>query len=286
MECEILFNFELLCNSSIYSSMILGVYWYFKFPEHLYHFKFFRFLPGYGGHADNPAELETKVEVKNTGDILTKLEDLKAQFPRTYLHIHICNNRLVISTGDHMLFDYNFQFAVEIEALLIRENAILLDSQTPLEIQSTKVFRPENQEYETIEHRFIQMTGSDFKRNNAENYSVRIDCNLPLADKSALIEDLAQICKEENINVFYYHDADFNNHCNLMLFFTNGRQEKDSIQKVHINSFGSKVRHLTEKYPLLHFGHLEGFKYYPVHNTHVRLMVDEDYILNEKQNPF
>ncbi len=29
--------------------MILGVYWYFKFPEHLYHFKFFRFLPGYGG---------------------------------------------------------------------------------------------------------------------------------------------------------------------------------------------------------------------------------------------
>lgn len=38
----------------------------------------------------------------------------------------------MISTGDHMLFDYNFQFAVEIEALLIRENAILLDSQTPL----------------------------------------------------------------------------------------------------------------------------------------------------------
>ncbi len=37
-----------------------------------------------------------------------------------------------------MLFDYNFQFAVEIEALLIRENAILLDSQAPLEIQYSR----------------------------------------------------------------------------------------------------------------------------------------------------
>ncbi len=130
------------------------------------------------------------------------------------------------------------------------------------------------------------MVGSDFKRNNAENYSIRIDCNLPLTDKSHLIDDLAQICKEENINVFYYHEADFNNHCNLMLFFTNGRQKQDSIQNVDINSFGTKVRRLTEKYPLLHFGHLEGFKYYPSHNTHVRLMADEDYILNEKQNSF
>ena len=260
--------------------MILGVYWYFKFPEDLYHFKFFNFFEGYGGHADNDAELAARVQVDNMQDFITKLEVLKSQFKRTYLQLSIHENQLIISIGDHLLFDYYFQFAQEIEKLLVLENAVLLDSNIPFKALSNKLYHPEKEAFESIEHRFIQIVGSNFKKHNAENYSVRIDCNLPLRDKKNLISDFTQICREENLHVFYYHDFDFKDHCNLMLFFTNGRQRKDSVQKVQMNSFGGKIRQLTEKYSQLNFGHLEGLSCYPRNGPHVELMVDEEYILN------
>ncbi|WP_213280337.1 hypothetical protein [Chryseobacterium indologenes] len=261
--------------------MILGVYWYFKFPNDLYDFKFFKFHPGYGGHADNPAELAARVEVENTDDFIGKLAALKERFKKTYLHLNINENQLIINIGDYQLFDFHFQMAEEIEELLIRERAELLDSSIPFTIQSSKSYAPEREEFKNIEHRFIQMVGSDFRKSNAENYAARIDCNLPLQYKQILIDDLVRIGKEENLNVFYYNDFDFKDHCNLMLFFTNGRQKKESVQKVDINSFGSKVRQLTQKYPL-HFGHFGSFKEYPLQGPHIKLMIDEEYILNKK----
>ena len=262
--------------------MILGVYWYFKFPDHLYDFTFFRFLPGYGGHADHPAELAARVQIENMDDFIGKLEELKSRFNKAYLHLSINGNQMIISTGDHQLFDFHFQFAEEIEKLLIRENAVLLNPDVPFKTQSSKNYLPEREDYENIKHRFIQMVGSDFKKNNAENYSIRIDCNLPQADKENFIDDLTLICREENLNIFYYNDSHYKDHCNLMLFFGNGRQKKDAVQNVQINSFGSKVRHLTGKYHHLHFGHLGGLTYYPLNGPHVQLMVDEDYIVNKQ----
>lgn len=280
LEYEILFKFD-YCTIINQSSMILGIYWYFKFPDHLYDFTFFKFYPGYGGHADNPAELAARVQVKNTDDFMMKLEELKSGFNKTYLHVNTDGNQLILNIGDHMLFDFHFQFAVEIEELLIRENAILLDSSLPFTLQSSKSYPPEREEFKNIEHRFIQMVGSDLKKSNAENYTARIDCNLPLEHKQSLINDLVQMCREENLHVFYYHDSDFNAHCNLMLFFSNGRQKKENIQKVNMNSFGSKVRQITRKYPL-HFGHFGSFKEYPLQGPHVELMIDEEYIINKK----
>ena len=229
--------------------MIVGVYWYFKFPDHLYDFQFFKFFPGLGGHADNPAELAARIQVKNTDDFIPKLEALKSDFKKTYLHLNIDGNQIIINIGDHMLFDFHFQFAEEVEELLIRENAVLLDASLPFTIQSSKNYPPEREEFKNIEHRFIQMVGSDFKKSNAEHYAARIDCNLPLQYKKELIDDLIRISREENLHVFYYNDFDFKDHCNLMLFFTNGRQKKETIQKVDINSFGRKVRQLSQKYP-------------------------------------
>ena len=261
--------------------MILGVYWYFKFPDHLYDFQFFKFYPGLGGHADTPAELSARIQVENTDDFVHQLESLKSGFKRTYLHLNIDENQIVINIGDYMLFDFHFQFALEIENLLIRENALSVGFSIPFTIQSTKIFAPEREEFKNIEHRFIQMVGSDFKKSNAENYAARIDCNLPLPYKQRLIDDLVSICREENIHVFYYNDFDCKDHCNLTLFFTNGRQRKDSFQKVDINSFGSKVRQLTQKCPL-HFGHFGSFKEYPLLGPHIELMVDGEYIINKK----
>ncbi|BAP32922.1 uncharacterized protein CHSO_3885 [Chryseobacterium sp. StRB126] len=261
--------------------MILGAYWYFKFPESLYHFRFFKFFEGYGGHADNAAELAARVQVENADDFIVKLEKLKTQFKKAFLHLNINENQLIISIGGYVLFDFYFQLALEIEELLIREHAIILDFSIPFKSLSTKAYHTEGENMGNNEHRFLQIIGSDLKKNNAENLSIRIDCNLPLSDKEFFINDLGSICREENLNVFYYNDYDFYNHCNLMLFFTNGRQKKDSIQTVNLNSFGDKVRQLTQKYPL-HFGHLEGLKYYPQNGPNIELMVDEEYILSKK----
>ncbi len=66
--------------------------------------------------------------------------------------------------GGHTLFDFYFQFALEIEELLIRENAIILDSDVPFKSFSTKIYHPERENFGNIEHRFLQIIGSDFKK--------------------------------------------------------------------------------------------------------------------------
>ena len=259
--------------------MILGVYWYFKFPENVYNFQFFKFFQGFGGHADNPAELKAQVSVDHPESLIQKLEELHFRFKRMYLDMKINEDRLLISTGDYTLFDEHFQFVSQIEQLLIHHNAVLTD--VPFEVKSSRMFSPEKKDFETIEHRFMQITGSDFKKNNAENRSVRIDCNLPAASKNNLINDLIQICSEENIQVLYYYDCHFKQHTNLMFFFSNGRQMENAVQNVDINAFGNKVRHLDQKYPL-HFGHFGGMEYYPRNGPFVELITDEEYILNKK----
>jgi hypothetical protein len=106
-----------------------------------------------------------------------------------------------------------------------------LNSDIPFNIQSSKNYLPERESYESIEHRFIQMVGSDFKKNNAENYSIRIDCNLPQTDKESFIDDLIQICREENLDVFFYNDALFKDHCNLMLFLVMADRKKMEFKR-------------------------------------------------------
>jgi hypothetical protein len=258
--------------------MILGVYWYFEFPENLYHFRFFKFFKGFGGHADNDVQLEARISVHHPENFLKKLEDLHYRFNKTYSNIKTNEDKLLIALGDRQFFDYHFQFALAIEDLLILENAILID--TPFKTESIRNFAPEKEKSETIEHRFIQITGSDLKKNNAENLSIRIDCNLPLIHKKDFINDMIEICHEENIHVFYYHDRVFKDQCNLMLFLSNGRQTENNIQYVQINSLGSKIRHLVQKY-LLQFGHFGGMEYYPQNSPHVELMIDKEYILNK-----
>lgn len=262
--------------------MILGVYWYFKFPDNLYQFKYFQFFQGYGGHTDNLAELQARVEVQHPENILLKFEKLVSQYPSAFLYVGINENQILISINDYYLFDFYFQLAAEIENILTAENAISSDVKEPFVKQTEKIFRNNwDGKFTTIQHKFIQIVGSEFKKNNAENLSIRIDCNIPLSHKNDFIKEVKTICSEEKLNIFYYHIAKFNNHCNLMLFFTNGRQKKDNTQFVNINSFGSKLFELSQKHPL-YFGHFKGLEYYPTHNLTIELMKDEEYIIKQE----
>jgi hypothetical protein len=88
--------------------MILGTYWYFDFPSELYKFDFFRFRKGYGGHADNPAELNTYFEAEHPEKIVEDLQKLIDKYPDGFLFIYQEEHTLKIGTGGHQLFDYDF----------------------------------------------------------------------------------------------------------------------------------------------------------------------------------
>ncbi|WP_027385778.1 hypothetical protein [Chryseobacterium gregarium] len=259
--------------------MILGVYWYYKFPEGLYHFDFFRFLKGFGGHADNPAQLQASVSVSDTESFLLKITTLKSEYKRAYLTVKKNGNCLFIETRDYTLFDYHFQLVSEVEKLLKDENAQLIEDKISFDMGTNYSFDADYEGiYDKKKHDFIQLVGSDFKKCNAENVSMRIDGHLPSGLKREFLHDLTQICLQENISVFYYFDFEADDFVNLMLFFTNGRQTKDHIQIINIISFGDKIRKISEKYTVW-FGHKNGLGYYPVNGPHIQLMDDEEFII-------
>lgn len=259
--------------------MILGVYWYYRFPEGLYDFKFFRFLKGSGGHADRPAQLQARVRVQNMENFLSGLKILKSQYKRVYATVKTNGDELFIETGDYTLFDYHFQCISEIEELLENKNAVPADHTIPFDAEATYDFETDVQDlYGKKEHSFIQFVGSDFKKSNAENFSVRIDCHISLPFKRNFIDDLTDLCFQENISVFYYYDFEKDDFVNLMLFFTNGRQTKEHIQIVDINSFGNRVQNIAGKYSA-EFKHKNGLDSYPVNGPHLQLMTDEEFII-------
>lgn len=261
--------------------MILGVYWFYKFPEGLYNYSFFKFIKGLGGHANDAAEIQARVYVKDLEHFLDKIKTLKQQYPKAYLSIKTDGSDLLINIGDYNLYDYHFQFAEEIEQILKEQNAILISNDTPFNrVQSYDFNNGFEMVFERKNHAFISLVSSNFKKHNAENASLRVDCHLSLNHKKDFIDNLTQICIEEHISVFYYNTSEFQDQINLMLFFTNGRQTKDALQNVDINSFGDKIGHLLEKHSAK-IGHLGGHDYYPRTEPFIELMKDQEFIINE-----
>ena len=261
--------------------MILGVYWFYKFPQGLYNYSFFEFARGLGGHANDAAEIQARVFVKDLEQFLAGIKTLKQQYPKAHLSIKTDRSDLLIDIGDYNLYDYHFQFAEEIEQLLKEQNAKSINNDTPFNaVQSYNFNNGSEMVFERNKHLFISLVGSNFKKHNAENAALRFDCHLSLNHKKDFINALTQICIEERISVFYYNDSEFEGQVNLMLFFTNGRQTKDKIQNVNINSFGDKVLHLLEKYSAK-IGHLGGYDYYPKYGPFIELMKDQEFIINE-----
>lgn len=261
--------------------MILGVYWFYKFPEGLYNYSFFEFVGGLGGHANDAAEIQARVFVKDSDQFLAEIKTLKQQYPKAYLSVKTDGSDLLINIGDYNLYDYHFQFAEEIEQILKEQNAISISNDAHFNaIQSYDFNNGSEMIFERNKHHFVSLIGSNFKKYNAENAALRIDCHLSLNHKKDFIDDVTQICIEEDISVFYYNTSEFEGKVNLMLFFTNGRQTKDKIQNVNVNSFGDKVLHLFEKYSAK-IGHLAGYDHYPRNGPFIELMKDQEFIINE-----
>ena len=262
--------------------MVLGVYWYYGFPEGIYTFEYFKWKPGYGGHANNPAELECFVEVANPERLLQQLYALIEAFPEGFIVVYRQENQFKIKTGSFNLYDYDFLLMQEVEKLLKNESAKIIP---PMDVQKAELIRifVERHIPQTYpQKKLLQSVSSGMGNFNAECTLLRMDCFLPATQKPAFIEALDKISSEEKINTFFYNLSAFENGYNLMLFFTNGRQgvNLQPKQRIDFHSFEEKVEKLLDLHKVT-AKHRGGWDYYPTGNRMVVKIVDEKFILEK-----
>jgi hypothetical protein len=261
--------------------MILGTYWYFGFPTGLYQFDYFEFKQGYGGHADNPAELVTCIETDNPEKLIADLRSLIDIYKEGFIFIYQDGHRLKIGTGAHQLYDYDFLLMLEIEKILKSRHVQLCTHNKLNNPTLTRLFNENASERIVYPSKsFLQVVGSDLKKYHAENSKFRIDCHIDLENKSNYIADLKKTAQEENLQIFFYKDNDFGNTSNLMLFFSNGRQGLNLVKKqvINVRSFEDKVEAIMKKYQVK-TGHLNSSDHYPQNGPVIEMMIEEEFVL-------
>lgn len=261
--------------------MILGTYWYFAFPTGLYKFDYFEFSQGYGGRADIQAELITSIETEQPDKIISELKELIERYNEGFMFIQHDKNKLTIGTGGYQLFDYDFLLMKEVEKVLKMEKVKLannqkLDNPTLLRLvgdnYTGKIIFPKKG--------FLQIVGSELKKQNAENTKLRLDCHLKLKDKDNFIAASKAISIEEGIEIFFYYDKEFEDVTNLMLLFANGRQGLNLKKRKFIDvvSFENKLEEAMLRHNALS-GHAGGFEYYPKNGPKIEMIIEEEYII-------
>ncbi|MEH0154093.1 hypothetical protein V6R21_08075 [Limibacter armeniacum] len=262
-------------------SMVLGVYWYYGFPEGLYSYDFFKFRKGLGGFADAPAELMTDISVENTHLLLSDIEKLVSTHKGAYIFVYKSGNHLRIGTGGYMINDFEFELLIKVEDILKNHGTQLISTEKrATDAELIKLSNPADNQALGISKPYLSIVSSSPKKWNAETSSIRFDCNLFSANKEGFLKDLLTITDEANINVVHYLEKRCGDQYNLMLFFTNGRQGRELTQKqkVDIHQFETGLEQLIERYNVL-TGHISGFENYPT-GKHITLkIIDSDFIL-------
>lgn len=259
--------------------MVLGVYWYFHFPEGLYSFRYFTFSAGLGGHADGPAELTARVTVLEPARFAQALTALLARHPDVYFFAYQRGHDFQLVTGDYHLFDYYFELVAELDALLQQENAQPNPAATFTEADCFIRQRPTTEAGPPLRG-LLQLGGSRQGKHHAETSALRLDCHLKTARLPPFITALRELTQAANLRVFYYFFHQVKDDTNLMLFFTNGRQGVGGQprQEVDIQLFEQQVAEVLQA----HGGkpeHRGGYHQYPEKGPVVELVIDQDYVL-------
>jgi hypothetical protein len=262
--------------------MLLSVYWYYGFPEGLYHFDFFTFQAGRGGHADGPAELMATVRAPDPAALLAAVQAVAARYPEGYIFGKAHGAVLHLDLGDYALTDYTFHVAGELENVLRQHHATptteLLPANTPL----LRLAEPHDP---TPPYSYgdgvLQAVSSHPGRHHTQAALLRFDCHLPLAQKADFLAALNALCEQFGLDVLYYFDHKIGSELNLMVFFGNGRQgvggqplrytDTATLKTAALASLaehGGQTKHLGA-YPTA----------YPNHGPHIVRMVDADFVL-------
>lgn len=258
---------------------MLGVYWYFGFPEGLYTFSYFRFFPGYGGHADNPAELNAVISVTDSIQLLDELKRAVELHPFSYLRVSVSENLFHISTGGYQLFDFDFKLIEHVDQLLIHYKAEAItkpEFANPVTHQfiGTKLLQ---HTYPRLQ--LLEVVGSEKKKYNAETVSVRLDCHISKSRVLNFIEALTELINESNITVAYYFRTDGDAISNVMLFFTNGRQGVTTLPfTVNLSLLEQRIDEKMKQFDA-HSGFHSDVEYPANGMRNIMRMKDEEFIL-------
>ncbi|RPD45231.1 hypothetical protein DNI29_17720 [Hymenobacter sediminis] len=260
--------------------MLLGVYWYYGFPEDLYRFDFFRFCPGFGGHADGPAELTVTVQAPDPAALLAQVRAVAARYPDGYLFAYAHTTQLRLTLGDYALTDYTFHVAQELEQVLHQQQATPTAEPLPTDTPLLRLAEPQDPTPPYRYNPVLQAVAAGPQKHRAEVALLRLDCHLPLVRQPDFLTTLAALCEQFNLDVLYYYDYIITPQVNLMVFFSNGRQgvggqplrytdtaALTTAVAASLAAHGGRPKHLGKQ------------KEYPRHGPHIIRMVDIDFVL-------
>lgn len=260
--------------------MILGVYWYYDFPDGLHTYEYFKFSKGYGGHADNPAELVADVEVANPTLVIEELRTLVDLHPDAFMFIYTFENVLRIGTGGYAMHDFEFELIHKVEDILKRHTAqtTIFHLVNVAELIKFSNIEPIKKMYPT--KKYFTLAASSPHKYNSEYLSIRFDCNVDHKTKDVFLKEVALRITPAEIDVVFYSEKEFEGRYNLMLFFTNGRQGVGLKlkQRVDVEMFEDTMDELIQKYDV-QIGHVGGWDYYPIGEKIVLKIVDAEFIL-------
>ena len=260
--------------------MLLGVYWYYGFPEGLYHFDFFAFQAGRGGHADGPAELTATVRAPDPAALLAAVQAVAARYPAGYIFGKAHGALLQLDLGDYALTDYTFHVAGELEKVLRQHLATLTPEPLPADTLLLRLAEPRDP---TPPYRDgqLQAVSSHPGLHQAQAARLRLDCHLPLAQQASFIAALNELCAQFELDVLYYFDRKIGLQLNLMVFFGNGRQGVGGRPLRYTDTAALKTAVLASL--AAHGGqakHLGAYPAdYPRRGPHVVRVVDADFVL-------
>jgi hypothetical protein len=266
--------------------MLLGVYWYYGFPKDLYHFDFFTFRPGRGGHADGPAEFTATVRAPDPAALLAQVRAVAARYPDGYLDAYAFgkapHERLHLDLGDYALTDYTFHLAGELENVLRQQQAAPTTESLPPDTPLLRLAEPHDP---TPPYQYgdglLQAVSSAPQKQQAEVALLRLDCHLPLARQADFLAALGALCEQSGLDVLYYLDYEVPPQTNLMVLLGNGRQGVGGQPLRYTDPAALKTAVLASL--AAHegqAGHLGGYPaHYPRRGPHVVRMVDAAFIL-------
>jgi hypothetical protein len=262
--------------------MLLGVYWYYGFPQGLCHFDFFAFGAGRGGHADGPAELAATVRAPDLPALLAAVQAVAARYPEGYLFGKTHGQVLRLDLGDYALTDYTFHVAKELEEVLRQHRATSTAEPLPPDAPLLRLATPHDPTppYGYGDGRFPAVSSGP-RKHQAQTSCLRLDCHLPLARKAEFLAALDALCAQAGLDVLHYFDCEVASWVNLMVLFGNGRQgvggrplrytDAPALKAAVLASLaacGGRTEHLG-RFP----------DEYPHHGPHVVRMVDADFVL-------
>jgi len=262
--------------------MLLGVYWYYDFPESLYQFDFFVFKAGLGGHADGPAQLATTVRAPDPAALLAEVRAVAARYPEGYIFGKAHGAVLHLDLGDYALTDYTFHVASELEEVLRRQQATRTTEPLPADTPLLRLAEPHDL---TPPYSYgdgqLQAVSSRPGPHRAQVALLRLDCHLPLTQKAGFLAGLGDLCEQFGLDVLYYFDRKIAPEVNMMVFFGNGRQGVGGQPLRYTDTAAHKTAVLAS---LAAHGGQPGHRgrfpeHYPRTGPHVIRMVDADFVL-------